>query len=146
MSRQEGTSAHRGHPQVTAGRRGDLFDPSCPTRLLLDRVGSKWTTMAVLVLADAAGEVRFSELRRRMAGVSQKMLTQTLRSLTRDGLISRRVEPTTPPRVHYRLTARGRSLAEPLNALRDWAEDNMASVDQHGRSWDQEHEPARSTR
>ncbi|SDT16664.1 winged helix-turn-helix transcriptional regulator [Microlunatus soli] len=137
MTGQEGTSTQPGHPRVTAHRRGDLFDPDCPTRQLLDRVGSKWTTMAVLVLAGEEGEVRFAELRRRMAGVSQKMLTQTLRSLERDGLLTRRVEPTTPPRVHYGLTRRGRSLAGPLTVLKEWAETNMAAVDDHGRRWDE---------
>ncbi|WP_370367694.1 winged helix-turn-helix transcriptional regulator [Catenulispora sp. GP43] len=110
--------------------RGDLFDPACPTRGLLDRLGSKWTSMAVKVLAGAApAEVRFAELRRRMPGVSQKMLSTTLRGLVRDGLVDRRVEPTVPPRVHYRLTALGLSLEEPLSALRAWAEAHMAEID-----------------
>lgn len=85
--------------------RGDLFEPACPTRQLLDRIGTKWTSMAVKALADAApAEMRFAEVRRRMPGVSQKMLSVTLRSMVRDGLVARRVEPTVPPRVHYRLT------------------------------------------
>lgn len=112
------------------GGRGDLFDPACPTRRLLDRIGTKWTSMAVKVLAEAAPhEVRFAELRRRMPGVSQKMLSVTLHSLTRDGLVARRVEPTVPPRVHYRLTDLGSSLEIPLAALRAWAEDHMAQID-----------------
>ncbi|WP_103349496.1 helix-turn-helix domain-containing protein [Amycolatopsis sp. CA-128772] len=112
------------------GTRGDLFDPACPTRSLLDRIGTKWTSMAVKVLAEAApDEVRFAELQRRMPGVSQKMLSVTLRSLTRDGLVERRVEPTVPPRVHYRLTALGHSLEVPLAALRSWAEENMPAID-----------------
>lgn len=111
-------------------RPGDLFDPACPTRQLLDRIGSKWTSMAVKVLAEAApGEVRFAELRRRMPGVSQKMLSTTLQSLVRDGLASRRVEPTVPPRVHYAITDLGLSLEQPLAALRAWAEANMAAVE-----------------
>ena len=116
---------------MTPGKtRGDLFDPACPTRRLLDRIGTKWTSMAVKVLAEAEpGEVRFAELQRRMPGVSQKMLSVTLQSLTRDGLVSRRVEPAVPPKVHYRLTALGRSLEVPLAALRTWAEDNMAAID-----------------
>lgn len=110
--------------------RGDLFDPECPTRQLLDRIGTKWTSMAVKVLAEAApGEVRFAELRRRMPGVSQKMLSVTLHSLVRDGLVARRVEPTVPPRVHYRLTKLGLSLETPLAALRAWAEEHMAEID-----------------
>ncbi|WP_410621372.1 winged helix-turn-helix transcriptional regulator [Amycolatopsis sp. cmx-8-4] len=110
--------------------RGDLFDPKCPTRRLLDRIGTKWTSMAVKVLAEAEpDEVRFAELQRRMPGVSQKMLSVTLRSLTRDGLVARRVEATVPPKVHYRLTDLGRSLEVPLAALRNWAEENMVAVD-----------------
>jgi DNA-binding HxlR family transcriptional regulator len=86
--------------------------------------------MAVKVLAEAhPHEVRFAELRRRMPGVSQKMLSVTLRNLSRDGLIARRVEPTVPPRVHYRLTDLGLSLEVPLAALRAWAEEHMAQID-----------------
>lgn len=115
---------------LSDGRRGDLFDPVCPTRQLLDRIGSKWTSMAIKVLADAApAEVRFAELRRRMPGVSQKMLSTTLQSLVRDGLAVRRVEPAVPPRVHYALTELGLSLEVPLAALRAWAETHMAAVE-----------------
>lgn len=110
--------------------RGDLFDPKCPTRELLDRIGSKWTSMAVKVLAEAAPqEVRFAELRRRMPGVSQKMLSVTLQGMVKDGLVRRRVEPTVPPAVHYSLTGLGLSLEEPLAALRAWAEEHMAEID-----------------
>jgi DNA-binding HxlR family transcriptional regulator len=117
--------------------RGDLFDPECPTRRLLDRIGTKWTSMAVKVLAEAApDEVRFAELRRRMPGVSQKMLSVTLHSLVRDGLVARRVEPTVPPRVHYRLTGLGLSLETPLAALRTWAEQHMAEIDRANASND----------
>ncbi len=113
-----------------AETRGDLFDPACPTRRLLDRVGTKWVSMVVKLLAEAApGEVRFAELQRRMPGVSQKMLSVTLRNLTRDGLVARRVEPTVPPRVHYRITDLGLSLEVPLAALRAWAEEHMAEID-----------------
>lgn len=112
------------------GPRGDLFDPGCPTRRLLDRLGTKWVSMVVKLLAEAAPEeIRFAELRRRMPGVSQKMLSVTLRDLTRDGLVARRVEPTVPPRVHYRLTELGASLEVPLSALRAWAQDHMAEID-----------------
>ncbi|MFH9089445.1 transcriptional regulator [Streptomyces sp. Ru62] len=110
--------------------RGDLFDPACPTRRLLDRIGTKWTSMVVKVLAEAApGEVRFAELLRRMPGVSQKMLSVTLRNLVRDGLVARRVEATVPPAVHYRLTELGLSLETVLAAVRNWAEEHMAEVD-----------------
>ncbi|MFD5221777.1 winged helix-turn-helix transcriptional regulator [Streptomyces tendae] len=116
------------------GARGDLFDPQCPTRRLLDRIGTKWTSMAVKVLAEASSEeVRFAELQRRMAGISQKMLSATLQGLARDGLVGRRVEATVPPRVYYRLTPLGLTLEEPLAALREWAEAHMAEVDRANR-------------
>ncbi|MEU1347305.1 winged helix-turn-helix transcriptional regulator [Streptomyces sp. NPDC005775] len=121
------------------GRRGDLFDPQCPTRRLLDRIGTKWMSMAVKVLAEASpGEVRFGELRRGMTGVSQKMLSVTLRGLTRDGLVGRRVEPSVPPRVYYRLTPLGLTLVEPLAVLRAWAEEHMAEVDLANRRSEEE--------
>ncbi|MET7721236.1 winged helix-turn-helix transcriptional regulator [Streptomyces mirabilis] len=117
-------------PQPRDGNRGDLFDPQCPTRRLLDRIGTKWMSMAVKVLAEASPEeVRFAELRRRMPGVSQKMLSVTLQGMTRDGLVDRRVEPSVPPRVHYRLTPLGLSLEGPLAMVRAWAEEHMAEVD-----------------
>ncbi|MFD8245856.1 winged helix-turn-helix transcriptional regulator [Nocardia sp. NPDC059691] len=123
------TDPRRKHAEAA----GDLFDPACPTRRLLDRIGTKWVSMVVKLLAEAApGEVRFAELQRRMPGVSQKMLSVTLRNLTGDGLVARRVEPTVPPRVYYRLTELGMSLEVPLAALRAWAEAHMAEID-HGR-------------
>ncbi|WP_406633413.1 winged helix-turn-helix transcriptional regulator [Amycolatopsis sp. WGS_07] len=115
---------------MTPSARGDLFDPACPTRRLLDRIGTKWTSMTVKILAEAApDEVRFADLRRRIPGVSQKMLSVTLQSLVRDGLVSRRVEATVPPKVHYRLTGLGASLESALAVLRTWAEEHMAEVD-----------------
>ncbi|WP_406099952.1 winged helix-turn-helix transcriptional regulator [Streptomyces sp. NBC_01013] len=120
------------------GERGDLLDPLCPTRQLLDRIGTKWTSMAVKVLAGAApGEVRFAELRRRIPGISQKMLSTTLQSLVSDGLAARRVEPTVPPAVHYRLTELGLSLETPLSALRAWAESHMPEIDRNNRLADE---------
>ncbi|MER5279203.1 helix-turn-helix domain-containing protein [Streptomyces sp. NPDC002809] len=117
-----------------SGERGDLLDPNCPTRRLLDRIGTKWTSMVVKVLAEAdSGEVRFAELRRGIPGISQKMLSVTLQSLVRDGLVARRVEPTVPPAVHYRLTELGLSLERPLSALRVWAETHMPEIDRNIR-------------
>lgn len=114
------------------GRRGDLFDPACPTRQLFDRIGDKWTSMAVKTLAAADPEpVRFNALRRQMRGVSHKMLSQTLRSLVDDGLVTRRVEPTVPPQVYYGLTGLGHSLETALAVLRDWAETNIPAVEDH---------------
>jgi DNA-binding HxlR family transcriptional regulator len=126
LSRTSGAPAGAADP----GARGDLFAPQCPTRQLLDRIGTKWVSMAVKVLAqEHPGEVRFAELRRRMPGVSQKMLSATLRGLVLDGLVARRVEPAVPPRVHYRLTPLGLSLEDPLARLRAWAEEHMPEID-----------------
>lgn len=122
---------------MTTSQRGDLFSPLCPTRQLLDRIGTKWTSMTVKVLAEGdPGEVRFAELKRRVPGISQKMLSATLQSLVRDGLVARRVEPTVPPRVHYRLTELGLSLNGPLDALRTWAEEHMPAVERNNHRAD----------
>lgn len=130
MEAEDGTSAAPGEPGVTDPRRGDLFSPDCPTRRLLDRLGTKWTSMVVGSLADG-GELRFTELRRRAPGISQKMLSTTLQNLVLDGLVARRVEDTVPPHVHYRLTELGTSLEVPLSALREWAQQNMGRIDDH---------------
>lgn len=93
--------------------------------------------MVLKVLDDShPHEVRFAELKRRMPGVSQKMLAQTLRSLERDSLVTRRVEASSPPRVHYSLTELGMSLTEPIAALRNWAEQNMQEVEASSKRWD----------
>ncbi|MCK7625300.1 helix-turn-helix transcriptional regulator [Streptomyces sp. RS10V-4] len=123
------TASRPGEPGRRPGERGDLLDPLCPTRQLLDRIGTKWTSLAVKVLAEEApDELRFAELQRRIPGISQKMLSVTLRSLVRDGLVARRVESTVPPAVHYRLTELGLSLDVPLAALRLWAETHMPEI------------------
>ncbi|MEV6417954.1 helix-turn-helix domain-containing protein [Kribbella sp. NPDC051718] len=124
---EDGTFGTPGHPGVTTAR-GDLFDPACPTRRLLDRVGTKWVAMIVKTLAES-GELRYADLKRRTPGISAKMLTQTLRGLEEDRLVVRRVEATVPPAVHYSLTPLGQSLDEPLAALREWAELHMPEVD-----------------
>ncbi|WP_067490520.1 winged helix-turn-helix transcriptional regulator [Actinomadura hibisca] len=112
---------------------GDAFDPGCPTRLVLDRIGDKWTVLVVLVLLD--GRRRFSELRDTVGGVTPKVLTQTLRTMERDGLLTREVFAEVPPRVEYELTGLGRSLQVPIRAVSDWAEQHvhavMAARDRH---------------
>jgi DNA-binding HxlR family transcriptional regulator len=99
---------------------------NCPIRGVLDRIGDKWSTLLVLTLAERPH--RFGELRRAVPDISQRMLTQTLRELQCDGLISRKVHPTTPPSVEYALTPLGRSLLEPLFHLIRWADDNHAAI------------------
>lgn len=99
--------------------RGNPYRADCATRRILDRAGDRWTVLVVGILSD--GDARFSELRRRIEGVSQKMLTQTLRGLERDGLVRRTVFPEVPVRVEYALTDLGRTLCAPLHALQQWS-------------------------
>jgi DNA-binding HxlR family transcriptional regulator len=107
----------------------DAFLASCPSRQLLDRISDKWVALIVAALAGAElPSMRYSELSRQLAGVSQKMLTQTLRSLERDGLLTRAVTPTGPVTVTYELTDLGRSLQEVMRGLKDWAETHMDRV------------------
>ncbi|MCK0198293.1 helix-turn-helix transcriptional regulator [Ancylobacter sp. 6x-1] len=95
------------------------YSPDCPIRGILDRLGDKWSYLLVLHLS--TGPKRFGALRRGIDDISQRMLTETLRNLQRDGLIARTVFPTTPPSVEYRLTLLGISLLEPMNGLVAWA-------------------------
>ncbi len=104
----------------------DVYHPGCPSRTALRLIGDRWTALVIGVLAERPRH--FGDLRRRVPGVSQKMLTQTLRSLQRDGLVSRTELATSPVRVEYALTPLGVSLVEPLAALRDWAERHIPEV------------------
>ncbi len=106
--------------------RGNALDPDCPSRIILDRIGDKWTVLVVVALADET--LRFTELKNRVRGVTAKVLTQTLRALERDGLVRRQIYAEVPPRVEYDLTALGRSLLEPIAAVRDWAETHVGAV------------------
>lgn len=101
-------------------------DPDCPVRSILDRVGDKWTALVISNLA--AGPLRFTELKRRVERISQRMLTNTLRGLERDGIVTRTVYPTIPPKVEYALTALGVTLLEPVQALVGWALDHRSEV------------------
>lgn len=98
----------------------------CPIRRILDGLGDKWTILVMFSLVTRSH--RFSELRRAIPDVSQRMLTQTLRKLERDGLVNRAVTPVIPPRVDYVLTGLGRSLAENLAPLARWAEENLQTI------------------
>lgn len=105
-------------------------------REILERVADKWTLL-VLDALEGVGEVRFTRLRDRVGGVSQKMLTKTLRQLERDGLVTRRVYPEVPPRVEYRLTPRGESLNQAMCSMWLWVEANMEPVRQSRRQYDE---------
>jgi len=113
----------------------DPYDRNCPSRQVLDRIGDRWTVLVVGTLSH--GPARFSELARRIEGVSQKMLTQTLRGLERDGLVTRTVHAEVPPRVDYELTDVGRSLIEPLAALDAWARSHLESIVESRRRFDE---------
>jgi DNA-binding HxlR family transcriptional regulator len=105
-----------------------VYSGVCPARDLLDRIADKWTALIIGTLSTRSEPVRFGELRRAVHGISQKMLTQTLRDLERDGLVVRRIYAEIPPRVEYALTPLGHTLHEPLGALAAWVERNMADV------------------
>ena len=106
--------------------KGNAFDPDCPTRLILDRIGDKWSVLVVLSLS--GGPRRFTELRNLIGGVTPKVLTQTLRAMERDGLLTRTVFAEVPPRVEYALTPLGHSLRKPIGAITEWAEENVEAV------------------
>ena len=107
--------------------RGDVCSERCGSRRVLDLVADKWAVIVIYVLA--RGTRRFGELQRAVGGVSQKMLTQTLRGLERDGLVERKVYPQVPPRVEYSLSPLGETLVEPLSALCAWAEEHFWEVE-----------------
>lgn len=131
------TAAQR---REAAKREYDAFLAVCPSRQLLARISDKWVALVLAALGgDGPGSepgagpqpLRYSELSRRISGVSQKMLTQTLRSLERDGLVTRSVTPTVPVTVTYELTDLGLSLQHLMRGIKDWAQDNMAEVLTH---------------
>ena len=95
-----------------------VLDPRCPSRLVLDRIADKWTALVIQILA--GGTMRYAALQREIGGISQKMLTQTLRSLERDGLVQRMVHPVVPPKVEYALSSYGMTLEPLLQAMCAW--------------------------
>ena len=121
------TSSQR--PPANTGEVPLPYDPyakNCPTRQLLDRIGDRWTVLVLGALEH--GPLRYSGISRAVEGISQKMLTQTLRALERDGLIDRTVFPEIPPHVQYELTTLGRSLREVVRGLEEWCKDNMPAI------------------
>jgi DNA-binding HxlR family transcriptional regulator len=104
----------------------DPFSAACPTREILSRIADKWSMLVILALGP--GTLRFSELRRRVGGVTQKMLTQTLRGLERDGLVTREAFPTVPVTVEYTLTPLGHSLGGAVDPIRLWAIANIETI------------------
>ncbi|GAA3568985.1 helix-turn-helix domain-containing protein [Amycolatopsis ultiminotia] len=119
---------------------GNPYDRDCPTRQLLDRIGDQWTVLIVGALRE--GPLRFTQIGKQVEGISQKVLTQTLRSLVRDGILVRTAYPVIPPKVEYTLTPLGRDLAEPLDMLDRWARHHMDQVTTARAAFDAEHTPA----
>jgi DNA-binding HxlR family transcriptional regulator len=120
--------------KVVTSREPDQIREDCPVRDVLNRVGDKWSFLLVLKLAKRIH--RFGELRRAVPDISQRMLTQTLRDLQRDGLVSRVVFPTTPPTVEYALTELGNSLLDPMRGLVDWADQRHDVIRKARREYD----------
>ncbi|MGW2650692.1 winged helix-turn-helix transcriptional regulator [Streptomyces sp. NPDC001393] len=104
----------------------DAYLAACPSRQILDVLANKWTMLVMGALS--GGPMRFGELRRRLDGITQKMLTQTLRTLERDGLVTRTVYPTIPPKVEYAATDLGESVTALMHAIRAWSEENINAV------------------
>lgn len=117
--------------------QGHGHESCLAVREVLDRVGDKWSVLVVARLLD--GRQRFSELRRSIEGISQRMLTHTLKALERDGLVTRTVFPTIPPKVEYELTELGRTLLVPITALAEWAERNRPIIQSARAKYDAKH-------
>jgi len=112
----------------------NVFSAQCPTRLALDLIADKWTTLVIYLLS--RGKHRYGDLHREVGGISQKMLTQTLRKLERDGLVTRHVYPEVPPRTEYELTRLGHTLIGPMAALCEWAGTHLAELEQARKRYD----------
>jgi len=121
--------------ETIAFRRGNIYDSTCPTRMVLDRLADKGTVLVVVQLAQ--GTLRFGEMRRTIGGISPKVLTQTLRALERDGILTRRVYASVPPKVEYTLTPLGSTLIGLVEAIRDWAETHIDVVAEAQQRFDQ---------
>jgi DNA-binding HxlR family transcriptional regulator len=112
--------------KLTRVESSNVYSRDCPARAMLDRLADKWTVLVIGQLA--TGTMRFAELRRAIDGISQKMLTSTLRDLERDGLVNRQLYASVPPKVEYSLTSLGSSLVNQMKALCLWAEDHIDQV------------------
>jgi DNA-binding HxlR family transcriptional regulator len=105
----------------------------CPSRAILDQIASKWSMLVLEALSEPR---RFNAVRRQLKGVTQRVLTQTLRQLERNGMVMRRIVPGAPPGVEYALTPLGQSLQQPFGALYDWTVENMAEIQSSQRAYD----------
>ncbi len=124
----------RGNKAARGNWPGDPYAQDCPTRLVLDRIADKWTVLLLILLSRRSW--RFNELRREIGGLTQKMASQTLKGLERDGLVKRKVTPTVPVTVEYSITPLGRTLSDTVDALRIWAEQHMGDVTRSQKLYD----------
>lgn len=115
----------------------DAFNSACPAREVLEHITGRWGFLIMVALG--AGPRRFSELHAMIGGISEKMLSQTLRTLVRDGLVGRTVEPTTPPRVSYELTVLGRGLADSMEQFLNWIRQHTPEIVSAQRRYDRQH-------
>jgi DNA-binding HxlR family transcriptional regulator len=129
-------------PTMTAAQRRarardayNAYVAECPSRQVLDAISDKWVTLVLSALAD--GPQRYSDLSRRIAGVSQKMLTQTLRQLERDGLLTRTITPAVPVRVDYQLTDLGETILPVVAAIKQWSETHITAIHAAREAYDQ---------
>ena len=124
----------RGYLMDSEGVIADPYAAACPTRTVLDRIGDRWTVLVLLLLAERT--CRFTELQRRIEGVSPKVLTQVLRALERDGLVTREVHAEVPPRVEYTLTPLGGTLVQAVAGLDAWARAHIDEVERSRAAYD----------
>ena len=121
-------------PQARSGVAAEIHDAACPVHEVLDRVAGKWSVLVIIAIA--CGRLRFTELERSIDGISRRMLTRTLRNLERDGLLTRTVYATVPPKVEYQLTDMARELHQSLLSLTDWAERHRAAISESRAAYD----------
>jgi DNA-binding HxlR family transcriptional regulator len=131
---QERIRVGPGHMKMTTTRRDDVLSDCRRVLPVLASVGDKWTVLIIVVLRN--GPCRFNALKRSIDGISQQMLTRTLKDLTRDGMVIRTIFPTTPPQVQYELSELGKSLSVPVLALGKWAYDNLKAIDRAQKKYD----------
>ena len=110
----------------------EIFTLNCPTQKVLDIISNKWSVIVIYCLAYQTR--RYKQLERKIEGISQKVLTQTLRRLEKNGLVKRKVYPVVPPQVEYSLTPLGETIVEPLSLLAEWSEQNMAEIEKYRNS------------
>lgn len=115
----------------------NVYNPNCPTRLILDRIADKWSILIIGQLSN--GTLRFNEIKRSIPGITQKMLTQTLKGLERDGIVVRQIYAVVPPKVEYTLTKLGKSLINIVEEIRIWAESHIKNILQAQEKYDSKH-------